>query len=480
MRAYGEPVEIHLKLVGRQRLAGQIHQQLRARIVAGELRADTTVPSTRELSGRLGVSRNTVAVAYDRLVAEGLLTTRPGVGTTVSRDHASAHQTARSAGAPLRSRAAWDLIPEFDDFSAAAPVYDFRAGIPDADEFPYAAWRRLVSTELRPRAVGRGAHITPAGLPALRAALARHIAVSRGVRAQVDDMIITSGIQQAVDLTAKVLLEPGDTVAVEDPGYDPPRLLFRTAGARVVGVPVDGEGLVVDALPADARVVYVTPSHQFPLGVAMSPRRRTALLQWAERSGAVILEDDYDSEFRYSGRPIEPLHSLDPHGRVIYTASFSKVLLPTLRLGFLVVPPALRAAFRKAKQLSDWHTAVPFQSALANFVDDGSLARHIRRMRRLYAERHHTITELLRREFDGLLEPVPAMAGLHLSATMAADGPADATVVARASEVGVALAPLSQYGISERRNGLLIGYGGIPIHRIARGLRLLRGCLQAP
>ncbi|TDW94963.1 GntR family transcriptional regulator [Kribbella pratensis] len=473
-------VELHLNLVGRRELAGQIYRQIRDRILANELRAGATVPSTRELSGRLGVSRNTVAVAYDRLVAEGFLTSRTGVGTTVNGVPPSARVAADPPSAPLRARAAWDLIPEFDDLSAAAPAYDFRAGIPDAGEFPYAAWRRLVSDELRPRAVGRGAHITPAGLLPLREALARHVAVSRGVRARVEDLIVTSGIQQAADLTAKVLLEPGDTVAVEDPGYDPPRLLFEAAGARVVGVPVDGEGLVVDALPDDARLVYVTPSHQFPLGMAMSPTRRTALLQWAERVGAVIVEDDYDSEFRYAGRPLEPLHSLDPNGRVIYAASFSKVLLPTLRLGFLVVPPTLGAAFRKAKQLTDWHTAVPLQSALARFVDDGSLARHIRRMRRLYAERHHTMRETLWREFDGLLEPVPAMAGLHLSATIAAGGPMDTGVVARAKDAGVGIDSLSRFAIRERRNGLLIGYGGIPVNHIADGLRLLRQCLPVP
>jgi GntR family transcriptional regulator/MocR family aminotransferase len=201
-------------------------------------------------------------------------------------------------------------------------------------------------------------------------------------------------------------------------------------------------------------------------------------LQWAERTGAVIFEDDYDSEFRYAGRPLEPLHSLDPHGRVVYAASFSKVLLPTLRLGFLISPPALRAAFKKAKQLTDWHTAAPMQAALARFVADGSLARHIRRMRVRYAERHHAVAEILGRDFNGLLELVPSSAGLHLSAAIPVGGPEDKAVVARAGSAGVAVESVSRFAMTERRNGLLIGYGGIPLELIAEGLERLHKVLS--
>lgn len=469
-----------MSLTGRSDLTGQIYRQIRSTVIDGTLRAGAMLPSSRELAARLSVSRNTVASAYDRLVAEGFLTSRAGAGTYVSAGVSAPAPTdpTERSDAELAPRAVWEGIPELGDLSAANPVYDFRAGITDARLFPYPTWRNLVADALRPTAVGSGTHITPAGLVSLREAVARHVAVSRGIHASAEDVIVTTGIQQVVDLVIKVLLEPGDTVAVEDPGYGPPQLLFRAAGLRVAAVPVDSEGVVVDALPDDARVVYLTPSHQFPLGMSMSLARRLELLRWAERTGAVLLEDDYDSEFRYAGRPIEPLHSLDQRHRVVYAASFSKVMLPTLRLGYLVMPPTLRVAFGKAKQLTDWHTSVPMQAALARFVDSGALARHIRRMRHAYAARHHLIEAVLRRDFAGLLEPVPAMAGLHLSAEIVPGGPADEDVVDRARAVGLALEPLSRYAIDVPRNGLLLGYGGIAADRIEDGLKALRGCFD--
>jgi GntR family transcriptional regulator/MocR family aminotransferase len=315
-------------------------------------------------------------------------------------------------------------------------------------------------------------HGDPTGHPGLRAAIARHIGVSRAVRAQPADVIVTAGAQQAIDLISRVLLEPGATAAVEDPGYPPARMLFASQGVRIVGVPVDAEGLVVDAIPADARLVYVTPSHQFPLGLAMSLERRMALLAWAERHDAVIIEDDYDSEFRYGGRPIEPLQSLDPGGRVLYVGSFSKVMLPSLRLGFLVAPPSLRRALRKAKFVADWHTPQAEQGALASFIDEGLLARHIRRMRAEYQNRHELIGRILVRDFADLLEPVPSAAGLHLSALLP-EGTDDRAVVHRARSRGVGLLALSDYFVDEPRPGLILGYGSIPAARIEEGLRRL-------
>ena len=235
------------------------------------------------------------------------------------------------------------------------------------------------------------------------------------MRATPDDIVVTNGFQQAIDLVARVLLAPGDRVAVEDPGYPPPRSLLRTMGMDVVPVPVDAEGLVVDALPDDARAVIVTPSHQFPLGHVMSLPRRLALLRWAERTDAAIIEDDYDTEFRFGGRPIEPLQSLDAGGRVLYCGSFSKTLLPSLRLGFLVAPASLRAALRAAKYVADWSTSTPQQLALARFIDGGWFARHLRSMRTLYRERHELISGVLRAE-PSPLELVPSAAGLHLAA----------------------------------------------------------------
>ena len=231
---------------------------------------------------------------------------------------------------------------------------------------------------------------------------------------------------------ARVLLEPGDRVAVEDPGYPPPRSLLQTMGMDVAAVPVDGEGLVVDAIPPGTRLVIVTPSHQFPLGHVMSLRRRVALLQWADRHDAAILEDDYDSEFRFGGRPVEPLQSLDTRGRVVYAGSFSKTMLPALRLGFLVVPASIRSAVRTAKYVTDWSTSTPQQLALAQFIDRGWFARHLRAMRALYRERHELITAYVERELADVVRAIPSAAGLHLSLLTPDRDPDDITrLVAR-------------------------------------------------
>ena len=234
---------------------------------------------------------------------------------------------------------------------------------------------------------------------------------ARGVHAVADDVIVTNGTQQAVDVIARVMLNPGDRVAVEDPGYSPARRLFQTLGAKVSGVPVDAEGLVVDAIPNETRLVYVSPSHQFPLGTSMSLRRRMALLAWARAHDGAILEDDYDSEFRFGGRPIEPVQMLDTSGRVIYVGSFSKTTLATLRLGFVIVPPSLRAATRAAKFVTDWHTSLPTQAAMAGFIDSGLFARHVRRMRTVYRARHERVVQVIGRDFADDFRVVPHRSG---------------------------------------------------------------------
>jgi GntR family transcriptional regulator/MocR family aminotransferase len=425
-----------------------------------------------------------VGAAYERLVAEGFLAARAGVGTYVSDGVPAGRRTRRPTRAPaIRTRPVWDGQPEPEDMSAVNPVFDFRPGIPDARYFPFATWRALLADALREASVGAGAYTDPAGHVGLRAAIARHIGVSRAVSATAEDVLVTSGTQQAVDLIGRVLLEPGDVAVVEDPGWVPPRVLLETMGARVVRVPVDGEGLVVEALPERTRVVHVSPSHQFPLGVAMSLRRRLALLGWAERTGAVIIEDDYDSEFRYVGRPVEPLHSLDRSGQVLYVGSLSKTLLPTLRLGFCVAPPSLHLALRKAKFVADWHTILPVQAALARYIDQGGFARHIRRMRRVYQERHDRIAEILARDFTDVLAPIPSVAGLHLSAhlrnTTVNDQIDDEALVDQARRAGVGVYPVSIFGsAASPHRGLILGYGAISLDRIDEGLRLLRRCLQ--
>lgn len=471
-------MDLHVRLDGRGDLSGQLYRQVRAAILAGRLPAGQPLPPTRELAGDLGIARNTVSMAYDRLAAEGFLTARPGVGTFVAdglaQDGPPGDDGDQVALAP---RAVWAGLPEAADLAAADAEYDFRPGVPDATLFPYAAWRRVTARQLRASAVGTGAHIASAGHPALRAAIARHVAVARGVPASADDVIVTSGSQQAVDLLARVLLAPGDVVAVEDPGYPLPRKLLTASGFSVVPVPVDGDGLVVGALPDAARLVYVTPSHQFPLGPSMSLGRRLALLEWARRTGALIVEDDYDSEFRFAGRPFEPLAGLGAAGHVAYVGSFSKTLLPTLRLGFVVAPRSLRDAMHKAKQLLDWHTAVPAQAALAELIDEGLFARHLKAMRRVYARRHHLVTSLLRRDFAGLLEPVPSLVGLHVTALLTDPSADDIEVAARARTAGVEVLALSPLAVTHPVRGLALGYGAIAEDRIAAGLARLRASL---
>jgi len=301
------------------------------------------------------------------------------------------------------------------------------------------------------------------------------------VRARAGEVFVTNGFQQALDLIARVLLAPGDVVAVEDPGYPPPTMLFRSLRMRVVGIPVDAEGLVVSAIPDGTRLVYVTPSHQYPLGMAMSLARRRQLLAWAERHDAVIVEDDYDSEFRYAGRPLEPVQSIDESWRVLYVGSFSKTMLPTLRLGFLVAPPALIPALRKAKLVTDWHSATPMQEALAQFIDEGRFAAHIRRMRRLYEGRHERIRSILQDRFDDVLELVPSTAGLHVAALLRPGaGVTDRELVRSARRRGVELhLPVSALAVTQApRQGLLVGYGAIATEDVDRALRRLRDCFD--
>ncbi len=322
-----------------------------------------------------------------------------------------------------------------------------------------------------------GVYENPAGNWDLRAAIARHIGISRSVSGSPDDIIVTNGTQQALDIIARVLLEPGDVVAVEKPGYRPPRDLFKALGARVIGVPVDSEGLVVAALPAEARIVHVTPSHQFPLGMAMSLSRRRALLAWADRNNAIVVEDDYDSEFRFGGRPLEPLQTIDSTGRVVYVGTFSKTLLPALRLAFMVVPPSLREAAHKAKFVTDWHTATVAQSALAQFIDEGAFARHIRRVSRTYSERHEILTAEIKRNFSDYLDLVPSSTGLHIAAYARRASVDDINAIAlRAFDLGVAVQSFPLEG--EPQVGIMLGYGAIETAQIAEGLRRLRRCFD--
>ncbi|MBO0609253.1 MocR-like pyridoxine biosynthesis transcription factor PdxR [Myceligenerans salitolerans] len=455
-----------------------IYRALRTALTAGRVRSGERLPSTRELARDLGVSRASVTTAYERLAAEGFLETRAGAGTFAT---AAARDTPppprrRTPGA-LRPRAGWRWTAHPTSGDLPAVTYNFRAGIPDASLFPYDTWRRLLAAESRAGGPPAGTYAGPAGLPRFRAAVARYVAGSRGVHAGPDDVIATTGAQQGLDLVARVLLQPGDVVAMEDPGYPEARDLFALHGAQVVPVPVDDEGLVVADIPERARLVYTTPSHQFPLGMPLSLPRRRALLAHAARHGAAVVEDDYDSEFRRARRPLESLQALDREGRVIYVGTFSKSLLPGLRAGYLVAPSSLRDALLAARQLTDGHGAVHVQAALARFIDDGLLARHVRRASARYAERHEILLDAL----AALpVEPVPSAAGLHLTAYLPGDAPVgSAELVARARRRSIACESLGAFAVGPHRDGIVLGIGGAVTGSIRPGIQVL-GSLLLP
>ena len=445
-----------------------VYRALRSAIVDGRLPAGERLPASRVLAADLGVSRGSVASAYERLAAEGYLAARVGAGTFVAAVPTTRPRR-RTPADPLRPRAGWTFAPLPASATQPVPRYDFRSGIPDTRLFPFDAWRRLVTTELR-RTRDPGAYAAPDGHPALRAAIARYLGVSRGVRAAPGDVVVTNGAQHAVDLIARVLVRPGDVVAVEEPGYPPVRRILTALGARVTGVPVDEDGLVVGALPAHCRLVYTTPSHQFPLGRVMSPRRRRELLDWARVRPVAVVEDDYDSEFRFSARPLEPLHNLDTAGRVLYVGTFSKSMLPAVRTGFVLSPPGLREALVAARQMGDGYGQPAVQAALARFLDEGLLARHVRRAGRQYAERHARIAAALA-ALPGL-RVLPSAAGLHVTALTDADSTA---VVSAAARAGLAVDDLRDY--STRQAGFVFGFGAVDAALIDEGLSVFAAVL---
>jgi GntR family transcriptional regulator/MocR family aminotransferase len=355
--------------------------------------------------------------------------------------------------------------------------FDFIGGSPEPALFPHEDWRRHLHAAQR--ALGQGsAHAPPAGHTALREAIAEHLAYARGVRCTAADVIVTQGAQQAFDLLVRVLVAPGDVAAIEAPSYPPIVGLLQAQGARIAEVAVDSDGLATDALPDDARLVYTTPAHQFPLGVAMSAARRRALLAWAARTGAVVIEDDYDSEFRFEGPPRDSLQGLDTEGRVAFVGSFSKTLAPSLRLGYVIAPPALRQALLHAKHLADVHSPGLLQNALARFMAEGAYRRHLRRCVAEYGRRR----ERLMAGFAGPLAPwfrlLPAEAGFHQAALLKPGSALDAPqLAALARRVDVGLYPLQAFATD--LDGLLLGFGRIAPDDIDSALARVASLLEA-
>ncbi len=473
-------MELHVLIDGDKDLSGQLYRQLRDAIRGGRLPADEQLPPSRLLAEQLKISRKTVSEVYARLTFEKLLVGRVGIGTFVAPQATA--RPARRGAAPLAGSAVverWRALatPLRHPPAAGMARYEFIGGAPSMALFPHADWRRCTLHALREAARTRALYGPAEGLPELRDQIARHVAFARGVRCTANEVIVTGGAQQAIDLLARVLVEPGATVAVEEPGYPQARLVLAAHGARVVGVPVDAEGIVVDAIPADARLVYVTPAHQFPLGMPMSAARRRALLARAQAIGAIVVEDDYDSEFRYEGRPTDSLQGMDDGGNVAFVGTFSKTMSPALRLGYVVAPVPVVEAIAAAKHLADWHTPTQSQCALAKFMADGSLQKHLRRCHAAYAPRRE---RLLRRFADDLapwFELVPASAGFHVAALCR--GPLDiATLVNLARRVDVGLYPLAGFSHSETpRAGLILGYGLIETADIDPALDRVRDVL---
>ncbi len=470
----------------------QLYNELRAAILKGQLAPGARLPSTRELAIELELSRTTVLNAFDQLIAEGYIEGHVGAGTyvccTLPEDllniqfkairvttYSRVKRLLSNRGSMLASTAVSALA------RVGAPRV-FRGGIPALDRFPVDIWGRLGARRWRGGSYDLLQYGDPAGYRPLREAVADYLGASRAVRCDADQVIIVAGSQQALEITAQVLLDPGEPAWIEEPGYLGARGALLGAGARLVPVPVDDDGLDVAAgikLCAAARVAYVSPSHQFPLGMTMSLTRRLALLEWANRSGSWILEDDYDSEYRYAGRPIASLQGLDSEGRVIYIGTFSKVLFPSLRLGYIIAPSDLVDPFIKTRAIFDRHSPTIEQAVLADFITEGHFARHIRLMRTLYAERQGVLIQEIKSRLAGLLEVYPHNAGMHLVGWLP-KSVSDISAGRRAGEHGVEVVPLSTFCLeAQRRGALILGYAAHDPKEIRKGVRRLSAALSS-
>ena len=459
----------------------QIYEGLRRAILEGLLRPGQRVPATRVLAAELEVSRLPVLAAYEQLLHEGYLRGRVGSGTFVTAvlpddafHPARAARRERRPTSPPRPRVA----PRAYDDGGLRP---FRMSLPAFDQFPRAVWAKLVSRHARMLAPVHMAYGDPAGLGRLRTAIAEHLRTARAVRCEAEQVLVVSGSQAALHLCATVLLGRGDRVALEEPGYPGAHAVLGTTGAELVPVPIDDEGIDVaglDSLGAHVRGAYVTPSHQYPLGASMSAPRRLALLDWARRRDARIIEDDYDSEYRYVSRPLGALQGMDDHGRVIYVGTFSKVLFPALRVGYLVVPPAIWDQFIAAREAIDVFSPTLYQLALADFIAEGHFARHLRRMRGIHLRRRDALLDGLARHCAGTLTVHNADAGLHVATTLP-DGIDDEDVLRRMRAQNLTAMALSTCYIGRRhRNGLLLGFGGFSEGKIAYATRTLGEVLR--
>ena len=473
----------------------QIYRSLREAILTGRLEPGTRLPSTRAAALELGVARNTVIAVFEQLADEGFLHSRVGDGTRVAEIELqlirrSLKSTPIGAILPRDSPPAWGTAALSERGRALSGVARgsvalgaFQTGLPDFASFPHELWARIVARHARAPEPDRLGYGDAAGDPRLRAAIAAYVAASRGVNCSPEQIIVVTGAQAALDLTARLLLDPGDRAWLEEPGYTGARAALVAAGARIEPVPVDGQGLDVDAGAErcpDARLAYITPSCQYPTGTILVLERRLLLLDWAQRAGAFLIEDDYDSEYRYRGRPLASVQGLDTQGRVVYVGTFAKTMLPALRVAYLIVPQGLQAAFANAVRNTGQTASQPLQGALAEFIDAGHYGAHVRRMRNRYAKRQALLLALARRYLAGVLELAPTDSGMQVAGWLT-DGVDDCAIATAGRRAGLALRPLSPYWMGRgARPGLHLGYAAVAesamepaVQQLARVIRRL-------
>ncbi len=469
----------------------QVYEWFRRAILSGHLRPGQRVPSTRSLAAELKVSRIPVSSAYDQLHGEGYFETFVGAGTCVAgsipddalnqpvKKQSNASRQVSQSKTPRRisQRAALLRVapqPWLNNFGA------FRVSLPAVEQFPVGAWSKLVNRHSRNQSRQSMAYGDAMGYWPLREAIAEYLGAVRAVRCEPSQILVTTGAQQGIQLAGHVLLDANDPVWMEEPGYPGARRALVTAGARLIPIPVDEEGLnIAEGIrrAPKAHAVYITPSHQYPLGVTMNATRRMLLLNWAARAGAWIIEDDYDSEYRYEGRPIPSLQGLDTAARVIYVGTFSKVMFPALRLGYLVVPKDLVDACSTARDANDQFSSTLYQAVMTDFIREGHFGRHIRRMRMLYQQRRTALVEAIHKQMPGKLEVIGAEAGMHLVALLP-EGVNDLAISRKAVELGVSAMPLSSCCATPPiRGGLILGYGGTDVRQIHQGIRRLSMCI---
>jgi GntR family transcriptional regulator/MocR family aminotransferase len=497
-----------IELDRRQGLSRQLYQALRVRVLDGRLASGTRLPASRDLAAALSISRNSVVRAYDQLYAEGFIEGRVGDGTYVAQLPQAALpvkklstkvSTGFSTGLPTALSTNWLDLPVVSSSKVihssalgrveknhlalppSGPPRAFRVGVPAFDLFPFEVWAKLNAAFWRKPDLQQLCYGNPAGDERLRGLIAAYLRSSRGMQCTAEQIVITSGAQQGISLCAQLLVEPGDGVGIENPGYRAAGHAFAVAGARLHGVPVDEEGIDCNTLAqlSDCRLAYVTPSHQYPTGVVMSLARRLDLLAWAERNQGWIIEDDYDGEYRYSGAPLAPLAALDRHGRVLYVGTFGKVAFPALRLGYLVLPPGLVEAFAQRRAVDVRHSEVSTQAVMAEFMAAGHFQRHIRRMRRAALSRRNCLLAHWPTNIEGVGSVPSVAAGLHLTVPVSSVA-RERELIDQAESVGVEVNGLSSYWLPDsqtpldQRAGLVLGFAAVPEPAIEAALARLR------